>query len=192
VRVTLVTPPAAEPVSLAEAKAHLRVEIDDDDALITGLVVAARQACEHEVDRAFVTQVFDYTADEFGAAILLPIGSVQSVGLVTYVDDSGATATLAGGQYLVSLGAPGLITPAYNVTWPVPRYQPGAVTVRFTAGYGAAAAVPECAKLAIKMLVAHWYENRAAAAEATVGGGVVEMPLAVKHLLAPLRWGSYS
>lgn len=62
---TLVTPPAVEPLSLAEAKAHLRLEIDDDDDLVSALVVAARQKCESRLVRAFVTSGWRFTLDGF-------------------------------------------------------------------------------------------------------------------------------
>lgn len=62
---TLVTPPAVEPVSLAEAKAHLRLEIDDDDDLVSALISAARQKCESRLTRAFVTSGWRFTTDGF-------------------------------------------------------------------------------------------------------------------------------
>lgn len=63
--IKLSTPPAEEPVSLAEAKLHLRIDTTEDDALITGLIAAARVDAENACRRAFVTQKFDLFMDEF-------------------------------------------------------------------------------------------------------------------------------
>jgi hypothetical protein len=62
---TLITPPASEPVTLAEAKAHLRLEIGDDDALVAGLVTAARQHVEDLIAQSLVTQTWQLTLDKF-------------------------------------------------------------------------------------------------------------------------------
>jgi len=188
---TVVTPPAAEPVSVAEAKAHLRLETADEDALVTALVKAAREHAEDFMGRAFVTRVYDLTLDRFpwssravsvgAGAIVVPRPRLQSVESITYVDESGVTQALSASKYLVdSKSEPGRITPAYGETWPTTREQANAVTVRFTAGYGAAAAVPDAIKTAIKLLVAHWYEHRE---QVNVGNIVNTMPFAVESLL---------
>lgn len=212
----LATPPAGEPVTLDEAKAQCRVEIADDDALISSLIVAARRACENEVRRSFVTQTWDLTLDRFpwrvvggvldpwafpsdrawldrialpgSGALYLPRPKLQSVDAITYLDAVGVTQTLDPSAYRVVAGTPGLVEPAYGTTWPAIRPASGAVTIRFTAGYGDAAAVPEPVKLAIKMLVAHWYENREPVIVGTISA---ELPFAVKALLATEDWGSY-
>jgi uncharacterized phiE125 gp8 family phage protein len=148
---TLLTPPAVEPVSLSEAKAHCRVDIADDDDLITSLIVAARQVCETRIKRAFVKQTWELILDEFpsqrrfngsnpGRAwepeIRLPLPPLVSVASITYLDADGVTQTLVEGtDYQVLAGTPGRIVPAYGTTWPTARCQPGSVTIRFVAGY---------------------------------------------------------
>lgn len=189
---TLVTAPAAEPITLVEAKAHLRVDIADDDSLITALITAARQHVEVITRRALITQTWDLTLDTWpdGGAILMPLPPLQSVTSITYKDSAGTVYTMPATDYIVDKAEePGRIVLAYGKTWPsVTLYPAGAITVRFTAGYGAASAVPQAIKQAILLLVGHWYESR----EAVVGGAVQrEIPFAVEALLwsfRVLRW----
>jgi len=158
------TAPASEPVSLQEAKAHLRVTYSDDDGLIAEQLSAARQRFEEETYRSVVTQTWDLTLDEFpdrDAPLRLPRAPLQSVTSITYVDTAGVLQTLSATRYSVSATRqPGLIRPAYGYVWPEARRQPDAVTVRFVAGYGAAAAVPALIRAAIKLIVGQLYEFR--------------------------------
>lgn len=122
------------------------------------------------------------------SSIRLPKSPVQNVTAVTYIDDAGVTQTLAASKYLVDVtGEPARIAPAYGEIWPVTRQQMGAVNITFVAGYGASDNVPASLKAAIKLLVAHWHENR----EAIIPGSVSEMPLAVESLLASQWTGHY-
>ncbi len=189
---SLVTAPAAEPVSLAEAKAHLRVDITEDDSLITALITAARQHAEAITRRQLVTATWDLTLDGWpdGDTILMPLPPLQGVTSITYKDSGETVYALLATDYIVDKAEePGRIVLAYGKTWPsAALYPAAAITVRFTAGYGDAAAVPQAIKQAILLLVAHWYENR----EATIGGAIQrEIPFAVEALLWPyraLRW----
>lgn len=189
---TLNAAPAVEPISLLEAKLHLRVEHTSDDALITALISAARLHCEAVTDRAFITQTWDLTLDAFPCEgpIWLPRPPVSSVASVTYLDSAGAPQTWAAENYRSVLpfgpwAQRGFLTPAYGVTYPTTREVIGAVTVRCVCGYGGATAVPESIKAAIKLLVAHWYENReAASASSSV---MQSAPLAVDALLSPFK-----
>jgi uncharacterized phiE125 gp8 family phage protein len=218
-RLDLVTPPAVEPVSLAEAKAHARVEFADDDAIITSLIVAARRLCETEVRRSFITQTWDFQLDRFpyrmsgqvldpwafpsnrlwlermaipgNGVIEVPRPKLQSVASITYIDVQGNTQTLDPSAYRVVPGTPGVVEPAYQTTWPAVRPVSGAVTVRFVAGYGDdATAVPDCVKIAVKMLVGYLYENREPYL-VSAGLTVAELPMTVRALLATEDWGSY-
>lgn len=197
----LVLGPAADPVSLAEAKAHCRVYIDDDDGLIAGYALAARMHLETETRRAFLTQTWDCTLDNEWPwewdrrkqgrkyRITLPKAPLQSIASISYVDSSGTTQTLAADQYRVSganerLGE-GLIEPAYGVTWPSLRDQSAAVTVRFVCGYGPVSnPFPEELRQAVLLLLGHWYENRETV---IVGNPATEMPLSVSSLIFPFR-----
>ena len=181
-----VTPPAAEPVSLAEAKAHLRVDTSDDDALITSLIVAARQWCEGYQNRAYVTQTWDLVLDDWPAdpcpdRVRVPLPPLQSVASLKYTDADGVQATMPATDYLVDVASqPGRLVLAYGKVWPTVTLRPAAaIEVRFTAGYGLAVAVPETVKQAIKLLVGHLYEHR----EATSVDELSEVSFAVKALL---------
>jgi hypothetical protein len=186
---TLVTPAGSEPVTLAEAKLFGKIDVTDDDALITDLIAGARKALEERWDWSFVTQTWDYFLDTFpweswafppgggdpllrpmqgiqlvgGAPILLPRQPIQSVTSVKYTDYLGVQSTVSSGDYTadVTNNRQPRIVPNIGKSWPVVTLQVlNAVVVRFVSGYGAASAVPEQAKLTIKKLVNYWYYNR--------------------------------
>jgi hypothetical protein len=209
----LMTPPAVEPVSVAEAKQHARIEYPDDDALVAGLITAARQVCELELARAFVSQTWEtylhgwpsawgssgtpyhggYIPQTLGypysplAMIQIDNPNLISVASIHYVDTNGAVQSLDPSAYQVDPGAPGRIYPGYGQAWPAVRSFPGAITVNYLAGYGPAATdVPECIRTAIKMMVAELYENR----ELTAAQAYNQNPI-FKCLLAPAGWGFY-
>lgn len=184
----LVTAPASEPVSLAEAKLHLRVDATDEDTLITALITAARQLVEEETWRALVTQTWDYVADEWpaGDSIALPRPPLQSVTSITYIDEDGVTQTMPAADYIVDTYQHRVVL-AEDAEWPsADLYPTAAVRVRYVAGYGAASAVPGPIKAAMLLLIGHLFENREAVAS---GAGVAsaELPLGVRALLAPYR-----
>lgn len=183
---TLVSAPAEVPVSLAEAKSHLRVLTADEDALITSLVLAATAHLDGRsgiLGRALVTQTWELRLDGFPDCLELPLPPLQSVTSIKYLDDTGTETTLDPSAYVVESGHYfGRIRPAYGLTWPVPRDESGAVRVRFVAGYGGAAAVPAPVRHAILLLVGHWWINREAAGEEQF-----VHPFAVDALTLPFR-----
>ena len=199
----LVIPPAAEPVSLAEAKLHLRVDFAVDDALITALIVAARQAAETLTGRQLITARWKLVLDSFpgpnqmsvpagvpfslpGHAILVPKCPVQAVVAIQYLDLSGATQTMPAGDYTVDTACePARVTPVFGQVWPVSLPQIGAVSVVFDAGYGTASSVPEGIKSWIKIRVGTLFEHREEVA--ILGRGQIkELPF-VDGLLDPYR-----
>ncbi len=150
----ILTPPAEEPVSLAEAKAFLRVTHDAEDALIGRLITAARQRIEAELGLALVTTQFTETLDAWpltrtGAARLSrgPLVSVEAI----RVDGAAATG------FAARFGTrPGLVSgPPPN-----PRAVHGGIEVDFTAGFGAAEDVPAPLAQALLVLIAHAYDHR--------------------------------
>ena len=173
----LVTPPAEEPVSLAEAKQHLRVDGGDDDLLIGSLITAARQAAETKTGRQLITARWKLVLDAFpgplmqsasgasfslpGHAILLAKCPVQSVVSIEYLDMNGTTQVMPSSDYVLDAACePARLTPAFGKTWPPTLPQMGAVSVTFDAGYGTASAVPEGLKSWIKLRVGSLYGHR--------------------------------
>lgn len=186
----LVTAPAEEPVTLAEAKLWAKIQITADDALVTSLIPTSRRECENELDRALVTQTWKLLLDRFPSedeTIYLPRPPLVSITHVKYIDSNGTLQTLATTEYTVDASKePGRIVPAYGKSWPATRLVPNAVEVQFVAGYGAAAAVPDGIKSWIKIGVTTAYENRER--EAAASFSVLKF---VDGLLDPYRWGSY-
>ena len=168
--------PPATPVTLAEAKAHLRVSDSDSDDLIIGHLEAAAQFCEQHTNRALVEQTWAMKLDAFpracsarGRYIDLPKPPTLSISSITYVDTNGTTQTLASDQYVFHADAwQPFIAEAYGVTWPSTRTQPGAVTVTFVAGYAQASGsytpnIPPLIKSAVLQFVQGKYDNIMAA-----------------------------
>lgn len=162
---TLITPPLEEPVDFATLKLHMKVGIDDEDALIASYLVAARTFVEESYDRALVTQTWDYSIDTFpwgNLAIELPIWPLQSVTSITYYDINNTPTVWASSNYFVdAVSKPGGIVLAANQGWPSVTLRPAnAVVIRYVAGYGNSNAVPWSTKVALMLLVEHWNENR--------------------------------
>lgn len=182
------TEPAAEPVSTADAKTHMRVTTSADDTYIDALVKAARMALESNLNRQFISTTYYFYLDQWPAVILLPRPPVSSVTSISYVDSDGATQTWSSSNYQVDSPTNALarIMPAYGRTYPTIRdtvFKP--ITVEYVAGYGTAGSdVPEHIILAIKMLAAHWYEERS---PVVIGTTPKALPFTVDALVEPYR-----
>lgn len=187
---SLVTAPATEPITVAEAKLHLRVDGADEDLLIQSLIAAARAYAEAFTHRALITQTWDLKLGAFPCGdIWLPKPPVSSVTSISYVDANGDTQTWASSNYTADLPSGpearmGRITPAYSVSYPTTRDVVNAVTVRFVCGYGAASAVPDAIRHAMRMMVAHWYEQRE---PVNIGNITTVLPMTVESLLWPYK-----
>lgn len=189
---SLVTGPTTDPVTLGEAKAHCRIGIPDDDGILAGYILAARNYVEGQTHRMMLTQTWDCTFDYCWPTrgcytqLDIPLSPVQSVTSVSYVDSDGATQTLASDQYtVVTNRSKSFIVPAYNVTWPTVRWVPDAITVRAVVGY---TQTPDELRQAILMLVGHFYENRESI---VIGQTPAEVPMAVEALTSPFRVVSF-
>jgi uncharacterized phiE125 gp8 family phage protein len=187
VAITVVTPPALEPVELWEAKDHLRLDTDDHDDLVAGLIVAARRHVEAFLHRALLTQTRELGLDCFPAGeIRLPYPPLQSVTGIVYVDEAGAEQTLATSGFQVDARSePGRVLPAYGKSWPSTRAVPNAVRITYVAGYGATPeSLPAEVLEAVKVIVHTLYENPTSYATGTIA---TKLPFTVDALLWPLR-----
>ena len=184
----LVTPPSIEPVTLAEAKAHLRLDTDTDDAYVSALIVAARERVELFLQRALITQGFEYTLDQFPAKsfIDLPRPPLRSVEWVKYIDTSGNQQTLPSETYVVdaSSNEMGRVALAWNQFWPITRWPINSVVIRFIAGYGDKAEdVPQAIRHGALIEISSLYENRE---DIVIGQSINMVPLS-ERLLWPYR-----
>lgn len=189
---TLVTAPTEEPITLDEAKAHLRVDATDEDDVIGSLIEAARQHVENFTHRRLITQTWDYKLDGFPSGDLeLPLAPLltSTAPVVTYTDSAGAAQTWAASNYTVDAPSGpwarrGRLFLNYGILYPSTRSIDQAVSIRFLCGYGGPASVPEPIKLTMKLLLGHWYANREAV---NVGNITSEYPQAVDALLWPFK-----
>lgn len=155
------TEPAAEPITLAEAKLHLRVDHADEDAYITGLITSARLMCEQRTGKTLISSGWTAYGDEFTDPLELPNPTVTAVASISYVDVNGTTQTLDASTYRVDMiSAPARIKPVTE--WPETDDRMNAVTVVYTAGYANANAVPAPLKQWMLLAIGDMYENRTA------------------------------
>lgn len=147
-----------EPASLGDAKEQCRVDHTAQDGLLTRLITAARVVLEEITGRAFGEQTFELVLDRFpvgqrgdpllsatrvhesgrliGPFMKLPRSPLIEVESITYIDDAGASQTLAATAYIVDKDTvPARITPAFDTTWPLTQSRVNTVRVRFRAGY---------------------------------------------------------
>lgn len=193
-KATLVTAPTIEPITVTDAKEHLRVTDTAEDTLIERLVKDARELVESWTRRAIMTQTWDYFLDRFPSCnyIDLPFGNLQSVTSVKYKDCYGTEDTLvAGTDYLVETNGDqhGRIVLPYGDTWPGDTLYPSnPIAIRFKCGWTTRELVPERIKQTIRLLVAENFENRG---ESVIGQSVVPNKAAENNVW-PLRlWGNF-
>ncbi|GGI82242.1 hypothetical protein GCM10007973_18380 [Polymorphobacter multimanifer] len=175
------------PVSLAEAKAWLREDLDEHDALITALIGAAGSTIEQQTGVVTGGQrVAEFTYPTFGERLVLPRRPlIEVIGIDYDAMSDGAESTVEEGIWRVRefAGQPALL-PMPGTSWPGAFVAPGAVRVVARVGYATRGDVPEALRQAALMLVGHWFHNREAAST-----GMQEVPLGARALMAPFRRG---
>jgi uncharacterized phiE125 gp8 family phage protein len=181
----LLTGPAVEPLTLAEAKEFLRVDIADDDDLIASLVVAARIHVEAATRRALISQTWRLVFDcwpGIGRIGVRP-APLRSITAARVYDSSGASHSVDLQAFIADTAASAIAFAPWSL--PLPGRIAAGIEIDVTVGYGDAASdVPAPLIQAIRLLVAHWYENRRVTATTTED---VELPMTVSALIAPYR-----
>lgn len=181
----LKTAPGAEPVSLAEAKDHLRtVSGNDEDALILGLIKTAREQVEQYTGRKLISQVWQLKTDRLSGEVeVLP--DVTEIVSVTYRDGDNVEQTLADTVYVLrQRGLFSVLGLQYGQQWPAVLRHPDSVTIEFKVGYGGAEAVPQPIKHAMLLLISHLYEFREVAISGTI---MTQVPMSYEYLLNSYR-----
>jgi uncharacterized phiE125 gp8 family phage protein len=158
----LVTPPAFEPVTLAEAKKQLELSPTDTahDAHLSLLIQAAREQWEADTDSAVITQTWKVYAEAFDDdEIYLPKRPVQSITSIKYYDSTGVQRTLSTSVYDLD-PTERSVNLKTNQVWPVVEDRWDAIEINYVAGYTSAAMVPAIYKQAILLLIGKYFENR--------------------------------
>lgn len=179
-----ITAPASEPLSLAEAKDHLRIETSDQDSLIAAMIQTARETVEEYLNRKLISQTWTAYFDQWSSVMeLLP--EVSAVNSVKYMDVSNVQQTLSTSVYELTNGTlVGGVRRKYNQDWPELLDHSDVIEIEFVCGYGADTDVPEPIKQAMKLLIGQYYENR----ESTVVGTInTTLDMGTNYLLAPYR-----
>lgn len=208
-QVELVTGPASEPLTVAEAKAHMRVDIADEDAIFARLIASMRQCAETRLKRALVTQTHDLVLDEwptvdqsgvlgrFPQSPYSPISvkaeirgivpPLQSVTSITYLDTTRNLQTVSPSDYRVVAGFPGRVFPITGKVWPAALREPAVITVRYVTGWAETDPRLECVRTWMLLNLGTFYENR----ESIITGTIVAPVTQADSLLAPASWGGY-
>ena len=185
--------PDSLPVTISDIKADLRVQDTAEDDLLNSLIAAATDFLDvpnGAIGKALVKQAWTLSVRRAGCygRIDLPVTPVLEISGIDYYDTDNGSQTLdAADFYLVGAEDWAYIEPRPGVVWPGVYDRADAINVTFNAGFGENYAdVPETIRQAIRMLVAHWYENRTAV---VVGVSTAELPMAVQALINMNRKG---
>lgn len=183
--------PVAEPLTRAEAKAHLRQDLTEEDTLVDALVTTARLWTENYCRRSLVQRTLQLRMDFFPGTILLPRSPVISVASVQYLDQNGSLTAVDPSIYQTDLySEPPRLLPVFGSIWPIAKYGTvNSVLIEYDAGYAPSsdsptdygANVPQAIKSAMKLMIGHWYQNRNAVVLDNVQA--LEVPFGAKALL---------
>lgn len=196
-----IVPPEAEPISVEEARAHLEAqpyfesEVDPvDDAMIEGMIGAAREHCENFLGMSLSLRTLEIAPDSFprshrggDVSIELPMGPVRDVLSILWGDESDEQLTDAA-FVLDVYRRPNALTPAAGTIWPAVTAGTNRVKIRYVAGFGADSdlgdmPLPRAIRIAMLLIVGHLFENRSESNE----GQVYAIPTNAETFLRPLR-----
>jgi uncharacterized phiE125 gp8 family phage protein len=169
-------------ITLAEAKAHVRVEAGyaDEDDLIQALINTAILTTEHRTRRSLRSREEVLVLDSWATPIHLPWWPVQAVTEIAYTAPDGTEQTLPG-YSLDFRQIPANVTSYPSSSWPEAKDKPMAITVKAQVGY---VEIPADLKSAALLLIGHLYDNREAVVIGTIPS---EVPLAYESLIQPYR-----
>lgn len=188
--VNLITPPVTEPISVLEARNHLRIMPDDaiPDEEIESIILVAREKIENEIHRALITQTWQAVYSAFpgdsSCPIKLEFPPLQSIVSVKYIDPDEMEQTWDSGLYQVNdKSTPGFILPVSDESYPDTGDVINAVKIEFVAGYGEDGTdVPSPLRHAMKLIIGELYVRRE---EAVMGAAITTVPLSVSNLISP-------
>ena len=196
---TIVTEPAAEPLTTEEVRNHLRIDTYDDNTYLASLIIAARRYIENKTNRALVDRTIDWYFDcfpvgyRYQSPIELPYPPLVSVTHVKYIDVNSVLQTWGSSYYTVdTVSTMGRIYPNYGQWYPTGVQDiPNAVVIRFVAGYtittdspqdspmDLAANIPQELKHAMLLFIGHYYNNR----EEVTADNLLKIPMGIKSLI---------
>ncbi len=163
--IKVVSPPSVEPVTLAQAKVHLRVTDSTEDDYILGLISAARALAEHRTGRSLASQTLLLQLDEWPDEIELERGPVQSVSWVKYMDADNVLQTVSPADYYLDDGSDDDVSwllPGSGYSWPPVGDVANALRIQYIAGYQTC---PATVQQWIKVVIGEMYEHRERSAE---------------------------
>lgn len=174
-------------VTLAEAKAYCRIDGNDDDSVLVGLIAAATDWVAEETGTTVLPSTLRLTLDSFPTEreLKLPCPPLRDVNVIRYTDDQGTSHTLSSSAYSTNTAArPGRITLNPGQQWPATSGRAASVTVEYDAGPSDDRPLSPSLKQAILFTVAHWFEHREAATDRRID----EVPLTVQAVLSKHRF----
>jgi uncharacterized phiE125 gp8 family phage protein len=201
--------PAKPVLSINEVKDHLNISTESKDAEVSALIQAATNRLEGyrgSLDGyCLITQTWQQDYGMFGTrgyrfldhasdVLRLPLRPVQAVSSVTYFDGTNASQTLSTDVYGVYTDATGTyLAEKPDQQWPTTYTRRDAVTVTFTVGFGDDSSdIPEDLRLAMKQMIAHWFENRETMLVSESGrSAVLPIPMTAEDILASYRVGVF-
>ena len=177
---------AVEPVTLAEAKAHCRIDGTAEDAFVSSLITTSRLQIEQALGLALITQSWIWTFDAWPSPgpVILPMSPVQAIDSVKIFAADGSPEVIESGRYVLDGNAmPARLLPT-STNLPDPGAKALGIEIAFSAGFGTTPSlVPQPIRHALLLLVAHWYENR----EPIAHKDMPRIPDFVSELLLPHR-----
>ncbi len=190
----IITAATSEPITLAEARKHLRIEpygspeAHPDDSYISMLITAAREWCEQYTGRGLASQTIEMALDEFpDNEIQLPLTPVTSITSVKYVSTAGVETTISNSVYaLDDYSQPNWLVLTYGSVWPDTNGGANNIKIRMVAG-NTSSNIPFPIKSAILLIIGNLYENRQEDQLATSKATFNSLPMGVYNLLQPYR-----